>query len=71
MKSLSARRLACALAVAPPRILWGGSRCFLTSAHSLRAVRRVPLQGGDSLGEKVSLFGGRVFFSPARICEDD
>lgn len=63
MKTLSSRRLACALA-ALPLTLWGGGRGVITSAHSLAAVRQVASQEGAAAGEKVSLFGGRVFFSP-------
>lgn len=66
MKSLLTRRSARALAVAA-LMLWGGGRFFLTSAHSTRAPLAVPLallQEEAALGEKVSLFDGRVSFSP-------
>lgn len=63
MKSLLARGLVCALAVLA-LTLWGGSWRLPTSAHSLPAVRRAHLQEDAASGEKVSLFGGKVFFSP-------
>src|SRR5688572_21409669 len=63
MKSPSARRLVCALAVLA-LLLWGGGRPPLTSAQSPQAARPAPPKEDAAPGEKVSLFGGRVFFSP-------
>jgi hypothetical protein len=64
MKSLLPLRLAFALAALPLVFLSEG-RCFLTSAHSLRVTRRHHhSQENTVLGEKVSLFGGKILFSP-------
>jgi hypothetical protein len=63
MKSLLPGRLACVLA-ALPLVFWSDSQHSLTSAHSLRVALRHHSQEKTVLGEKVSLFGGKVLFSP-------
>ena len=63
MKLSLARTPACALAVLT-LVLWSNGQNFLSSAHSLRVMGRHQLQENTGLGEKVSLFDGRVSFSP-------
>lgn len=63
MTSLLVRRLSCALAILL-LVFLSDSHCFLTSANSLRVIRRHHSQENTVLGERVSLFDGKVLFSP-------
>lgn len=62
MRSRLARSLACALSILP--LIWlSDSHCSPASANSLGVIRPHHSQE-KTLGERVSLFDGRILFSP-------
>ncbi len=63
MQSLLVRRLTIALTVLP-LVLLSDSHCFVASANSLRIIRGHHSQEKAILGERVSLFDGKVSFAP-------